>query len=119
MALDDKDRLSIFDKNGPYLATKKVGKNNPKSGEIKADNEIRMEWNRAVDRAIVSGVSEAEVLELKKTEIMDRVKKSETIVKIIGDDYEDTFELKARLQANWDRLQNISYISRYVIQSML
>ena len=43
----------------------------------------------------------------------------ETIVKIIGDDYEDTFELKARLQANWDRLQNISYISRYVIQSML
>lgn len=43
----------------------------------------------------------------------------DTIVKIIGDDYEDTFELKARLQANWDRLQNISYISRYVIQSML
>ena len=50
MALDDKDRLSIFDKNGPYLATKKVGKNNPKAKEIKADNEIRTEWNRAVDR---------------------------------------------------------------------
>lgn len=52
MVIDDKDRLSIFDKNGPYLATKKVGKNNPKAEEIKADNEIRMEWNRAVDRAI-------------------------------------------------------------------
>ena len=76
MALDDKDRLSIFDKNGPYLATKKVGKNNPKAAEIKADNEIRMEWNRAVDRAIVSGVPEAEILELKKTEITDRVKES-------------------------------------------
>ena len=76
MVLDDKDRLSIFDKNGPYLATKKVGKNNPKSEEIKADNEIRMEWNRAVDRAIVSGVSETEVLELKKTEITDKVKES-------------------------------------------
>ena len=76
MALDDKDRLSIFDKNGPYLATKKVGKNNPKTEEIKADNEIRMEWNRAVDRAIVSGVSETEVVELKKTEIMDKVKES-------------------------------------------
>ena len=76
MALDDKDRLSIFDKNGPYLATKKVGKNNPKAEEIKADNEIRMEWNRTVDRAIVSGVPEAEILELKKTEIMDRVKES-------------------------------------------
>lgn len=76
MVIDDKDRLSIFDKNGPYLATKKVGKNNPKAEEIKADNEIRMEWNRTVDRAIVSGVSEAEVVELKKTEITDRVKES-------------------------------------------
>lgn len=34
MVLDDKDRLSIFDKNGPYLAAKKVGKNNPKEAEI-------------------------------------------------------------------------------------
>ena len=76
IVLDDKDRLSIFDKNGPYLATKKVGKNNPKAEEIKADNEIRMEWNRAVDRAIVSGVSNAEVVELKKTEITDKVKES-------------------------------------------
>ena len=76
MALDDKDRLSIFDKNGPYLATKKVGKNNPKAEEIKSDNEIRMEWNRAVDRAIVSGVSDAELVELKKTEIKDKVKES-------------------------------------------
>ncbi len=76
MVIDDKDRLSIFDKNGPYLATKKIGKNNPKAAEIKADNEIRMEWNRAVDRAIVGGVSESKVLELKKTEITDRVKES-------------------------------------------
>ena len=76
MVLDDKDRLSIFDKNGPYLATKKVGKNNPKAEAIKADNEIRMEWNRAVDRAIVSGVSETEVVELKKTEITEKVKES-------------------------------------------
>ena len=76
MVLDDKDRLSIFDKNGPYLATKKVGKNNPKAEEIKADNEIRMEWNRAIDRAIVSSVSEAEIVELKKTEITDKVKES-------------------------------------------
>lgn len=76
MVIDDRDRLSIFDKNGPYLATKKIGKNNPKAAEIKADNEIRMEWNRAVDRAVVSGVPEAEILELKKTEITDRVKES-------------------------------------------
>ena len=76
MVIDDKDRLSIFDKNGPYLATKKIGKNNPKAAEIKADNEIRMEWNRTVDRAVVSDVPEAAILELKKTEITDRVKES-------------------------------------------
>ncbi len=76
MVIDDKDRLSIFDKNGPYLATKKIGKNNLKAAEIKADNEIRMEWNRTVDRAVVSGVPEAGILELKKTEITDRVKES-------------------------------------------
>ena len=76
MVIDDKDWLSIFDKNGPYLATKKIGKNNPKAVEIKADNEIRMEWNRTVDRAIVSGVPEAEIVEIKKTEITDRVKES-------------------------------------------
>ena len=76
MVLDDKDRLSIFDKNGPYLATKKVGKNSPKAEGIKADNEIRIEWNRTVDRAIVSGVPDMEVIELKKTEIADRVKES-------------------------------------------
>ena len=76
MVIDDKDRLSIFDKNGPYLATKKVGKNNPKAEKIQADNEIRMEWNRAVDRAIVSGVSETEAVELKKTEITNKVKES-------------------------------------------
>ncbi len=33
-------------------------------------------WNGTVDRAVVSGVSEAEILELKKTEITDRVKES-------------------------------------------
>ena len=76
MVLDDKDRLSIFDKSGPYLATKKIGKNNPKAEEIKADNEIRMKWNRTVDRAIVSGVPDTEIVELKKAEITDKVKES-------------------------------------------
>ena len=43
----------------------------------------------------------------------------ETIVKIIGDDYEDAFELKQRLQSAWDKLQDISFISKYVIRAML
>ena len=39
---------------GLYLATKKIGKNNPKSEQIQADNEMRMRWNREVDRANIS-----------------------------------------------------------------
>ena len=32
---DDKNKLHVFDKNGLYLATKKIGKNNPKAEQIK------------------------------------------------------------------------------------
>ena len=44
--------------------------------EIKSDNEIRIEWNRAVDCAIISGVSETEIVELKKMEITETVRES-------------------------------------------
>lgn len=37
---------------------------------------MKSAWNRTVDRAVVSGVPEAEILELKKTKITDRVKES-------------------------------------------
>lgn len=43
----------------------------------------------------------------------------DVIVKVIGEDYEDAFELKRRLQLAWDKLQSISFISKYVIQSLM
>lgn len=43
----------------------------------------------------------------------------EAIVKIIGDDYDDIFELKYRLQKNWSKLQGVSFLSKFIIQSML
>lgn len=42
-------QLRVFDPNGVYLATKKIGKNNPKAAEIEADNAARQEWNRTAD----------------------------------------------------------------------
>lgn len=63
---DETEKLSVFDSDGPYLATKKIGKNNPKAEEIQADNEARQEWNRAVDEALVSGVASEEITEVKK-----------------------------------------------------
>jgi hypothetical protein len=73
---DDKEKLHVFDENGLYLATKKIGKNNPKAEQIQTDNEFRMRWNREVDRAIVSGVAETEIQQIKKEYISDRIKES-------------------------------------------
>lgn len=73
---DDKDKLHVFDKNGLYLATKKIGKNNPKAEQIKEDNEVRMQWNHEVDRALVSQVPEDEMRQIKKEFITDRIRQS-------------------------------------------
>ena len=73
---DDKEKLHVFDSSGLYLATKKIGKNNPKAEQIQTDNEMRMRWNCEVDRAIVSGVSETEIQQIKKKYITDRIKES-------------------------------------------
>ena len=76
LVLHEEDKLKVFDKNSPYLATKKIGKNNPMEEQIKADNEVRQEWNRTVDRAIVSSVSEEDILRIKKNEITEKIKDS-------------------------------------------
>ncbi|MCM1459681.1 MAG: MobA/MobL family protein [Bacteroides sp.] len=68
--------LKVFDKNSVYLPTKKIGKRNPREEEIKADNAARQEWNRTADMALVSGISEARILEVKQSEIHDRVSSS-------------------------------------------
>ena len=73
---DPEQRLKVFDKNSVYLPTKKIGKNNPKATEIEADNTARQEWNRTADLALVSGIEEAKILEIKQTEIHDKAGQS-------------------------------------------
>ena len=73
---DDKDKLHVFDKNRLYLATKKIGKNNPKAEQIKEDNEVRMQWNHEVDRALVSQVPEDEIRQIKQKWITERIRLS-------------------------------------------
>jgi len=67
------ERLQVFDKNSVYLPTKKIGKNNPKTAEIQADNEVRTQWNQTVDMALIEGLSEQEVLKVKKEEISQKI----------------------------------------------
>lgn len=73
---DPEQHLKVFDKNSVYLPTKKIGKNNPKEAEIKADNEARQEWNRTADMALVTGIAEAKIMEIKQTEIQDKASES-------------------------------------------
>jgi hypothetical protein len=41
------------------------------------------------------------------------------VIKIIGDDFEDTLELKKRLSANVNKLSNMSFITKYVIRNLM
>lgn len=69
-------QLKVFDKNGIYLPTRKIGKNNPKEEEIKADNAARQEWNRTADMALITGISEETILEIKQTLIHEKASQS-------------------------------------------
>lgn len=75
-AINEEDKLHVFDRNGMYLATKKIGKNNPKAAEIEADDMERVRWNQTVDRALISGVSEEDILDVKREKISKEVKRS-------------------------------------------
>ena len=70
---EESEKLSVFQQGGVYLATKKIGKNNPKAEKIKADNAARQEWNRTVDVALAEGIAKEMVMEIKRKEIADKV----------------------------------------------
>lgn len=69
---NDKEKLSVFDRNSAYLPMKKIGKNNPKAQQIEADNVQRSKWNET-DRGLVSVVPEEQMVEVKHTQISQKV----------------------------------------------
>ena len=73
---DPEHRLKVFDPNSVYLPTKKIGKNNPKAAEIEADNAARRDWNRTADMALVSGIAEAKIIEIKNEHIYNEASRS-------------------------------------------
>ena len=73
---DDKEKLKVFDRKSAYLPMKKIGKNNPKAEQMEADNLRRKKWNQTVDRALISGVPEQQIIEVKKVQIAGRVSRS-------------------------------------------
>jgi hypothetical protein len=73
---NDKEKLNVFDRSSAYLPTKKIGKNNPKADQIKEDNLQRERWNQTVDRALVSGIPEQQIVEIKEMQIGRKVSQS-------------------------------------------
>ena len=73
---DENQKLQVFERGSVYLATTKIGKNNPKVEEIEEDNQKRREWNRAVDMALISGVPEPKIMEVKRKEITEPIRES-------------------------------------------
>lgn len=73
---DPEHRLKVFDPNSVYLPTKKIGKNNPKAAEIEADNAARQDWNRTADMALVSGIAETKIVEIKNEHIYNEASRS-------------------------------------------
>lgn len=75
--IKDKSRqLQVFDRDSVYLPTKKIGKNNPREEQIKANNAVRQEWNRAADGALVSGVPEKDIMAVKHKQISEEIRDS-------------------------------------------
>lgn len=56
----------MFPRNSPYLATKKIGKNNPKTKEIRETNALRKKWNSQVDVAISRGAPKDSLMTVKQ-----------------------------------------------------
>ena len=69
-------RLKLFDPSSVYLPTKKIGKNNPKAAEIEADNAARQSWNQAADMALITGIAEAKIIEVKNEHVYDEASRS-------------------------------------------
>lgn len=74
-ALEDYQKLTKFRRDGLHLATKKVGKHNPRAKEIMADNAMKMKWNNAVDLALEKQVPESGIRDMKDKVIHEPLKK--------------------------------------------
>lgn len=72
----EEEKLAVIDQSSINLPTKKIGKNNPLAEEKRVDNEAQQDWNCTADLALVAGVPEETVHEIKHEEIQNRSKYS-------------------------------------------
>ena len=74
--INDAEKLKVFPSNSPYIATRKIGKNNPHASDIQRTNKIKDDWNRHVDNALRAGVPKKALIDLKKQEIVAPIREA-------------------------------------------
>lgn len=75
MTFELNDVMEVFNKDGPYLPTKKIGINNPRAYEIERNNELVREYNKQVDKIIQEGIPKETMVSFKKREIIVPLRK--------------------------------------------
>lgn len=71
---DPNEKLKVFDRNGPYIPTRKVGKNNPKEKDIREENKLRDTYNARVNDALNIGIDRDKLIDFKKEEVYKPVR---------------------------------------------
>ena len=72
---DEKRKLKVFSKDSIYLATKKIGKNNPMEDVIRKNNEAVHKWNYNASYAATI-MSEDHVKEVKRQMVLQPIRES-------------------------------------------
>ena len=75
---DERRKLKVFSKDSIFLATKKIGKNNPMGDVIRKNNEAVQKWNFNASYAATI-MSEDHVKEVKRQMVLQPIKESETV----------------------------------------
>ena len=72
---DERRKLKVFSKDSIYLATKKIGKNNPMEDVIRKNNEAVQKWNFNASYAATI-MSEEHVKEVKRQMVLQPIRES-------------------------------------------
>lgn len=74
--LSERSQMQVFPKNSPFLPTKKIGKNNPKTEFIKESNQLRDKWNEHIWTAYRRGAPKEGLMAVKQELITKPVAES-------------------------------------------
>ena len=104
---NDELKLAVFEKDGIYLPTKKIGKRNPKETEILENNAAIRDWNATAERA-AEFMPEENIKAIRKQEVGRAVERSMTTGEVFrfGSILERAINTIKNFTNNWVKLYN-------------